>query len=378
MAVLRRALPCFVLAAWPWAALAAQSAAEAAAAADLAAMMADWRAAQKQFRETTLALVDSPEYLAAIAAGDAQRMRALRERLSPPAPGLFGARAFELARKHDDEGAVFVVAAAQWFADDPAVAKEAAELLGGRHVMHPAILKFMERPTALFAALGWEQTLSLLGRIEEAHEGAVVSAWAKFWTARSLVTARMATEDSPRVVALLADAERLAAGTMLAERIAAPRFQRERLQPGMPVPDIVGEDMAGKPMRLLESTGNVVVVWFWSFSNSYTRSSATEMTQLEQRLDGQPFAVVGVNCDTNKDYYERMQKQVGVKWRSFWDGPDAQLGPIATRWNVRSWPTYYVIDHEGVIQFHGIDFAAMEKVLPPLLQAAKDARAADR
>ena len=39
-----------------------------------------------------------------------------------------------------------------------------------------------------------------------------------------------------------------------------------------------------------------------------------------------------------------------ITWRSFWNGPDGTGGPISKAWNVRGWPTIYVIDHKGVIR----------------------------
>jgi hypothetical protein len=41
-------------------------------------------------------------------------------------------------------------------------------------------------------------------------------------------------------------------------------------------------------------------------------------------------------------------KDEGINFRSAIDGSTS--GPIATAWNVRGWPTVYVIDEKGVIQ----------------------------
>jgi hypothetical protein len=41
-------------------------------------------------------------------------------------------------------------------------------------------------------------------------------------------------------------------------------------------------------------------------------------------------------------------KDEGINFRSAMDGSTS--GPIATAWNVRGWPTVYVIDEKGVIQ----------------------------
>ena len=65
-------------------------------------------------------------------------------------------------------------------------------------------------------------------------------------------------------------------------------------------------------------------------------------------FDGRPFALIGVNSDRDKDDYRRQAEEMGVNWRSAWQGSTS--GPIPTRWGVRGWPTLYLIDHEGVIR----------------------------
>ena len=70
-----------------------------------------------------------------------------------------------------------------------------------------------------------------------------------------------------------------------------------------------------------------------------------------KRLADEPFALVGVNSDSNKEIIPDMRKKHRVTWRSFWNGPKGPRGPISTAWNVRGWPTVYVIDHKGVIRY---------------------------
>ena len=64
---------------------------------------------------------------------------------------------------------------------------------------------------------------------------------------------------------LRAEAEKLAAGTALADMLVAPRFKDEHLQIGMVAPDIVGEDIDGVKFKLSDYRGKVVVIDFWGF-----------------------------------------------------------------------------------------------------------------
>jgi hypothetical protein len=70
---------------------------------------------------------------------------------------------------------------------------------------------------------------------------------------------------------------------------------------------------------------------------------------LVKKLEGKPFALVGVNSDRDKAELKKAMEKENITWRSFWNGGSTQ-GPISTRWAVQGWPTLYIIDHKGVIR----------------------------
>jgi hypothetical protein len=70
---------------------------------------------------------------------------------------------------------------------------------------------------------------------------------------------------------------------------------------------------------------------------------------LVKKMEGKPFALVGVNSDQDKAELKKAMAKENITWRSFWNGGSTQ-GPISTRWAVQGWPTLYVIDHKGVIR----------------------------
>ena len=82
---------------------------------------------------------------------------------------------------------------------------------------------------------------------------------------------------------------------------------------------------------------------------------------LIEQLSGEPFALIGVNSDSDRDEIKRIRAEKNLNWRNFWDGSN---GPIATKWNIRAWPTVLVIDANGVIRHKGKDVdAVIEKCL---------------
>ena len=70
---------------------------------------------------------------------------------------------------------------------------------------------------------------------------------------------------------------------------------------------------------------------------------------LVKKLAGQPFALIGVNSDRDREDLKNTLKEKDLTWRSFFDGGGTG-GPIATRWRVSGWPTIYVIDAKGIIR----------------------------
>ncbi len=96
---------------------------------------------------------------------------------------------------------------------------------------------------------------------------------------------------------------------------------------------------------------------------------------LVTRLGDKPFALIGVNSDVDKEELKKAMEKEHITWRSFWDGPEGTGGPIAAQWNVRSWPTIYVVDAKGVIRFKNIRGEALDKAVDQLLlEAEKDGK----
>src|SRR5665213_1320223 len=89
---------------------------------------------------------------------------------------------------------------------------------------------------------------------------------------------------------------------------------------------------------------------------------------LVKRLDDMPFAPLGVNSDADKDALKKAMEKEHISWRSFWNGPEGTSGPISTKWNVRFWPTVYVIDAKGTIRFKNVRGEAMDKAVDQVLK----------
>ena len=69
-----------------------------------------------------------------------------------------------------------------------------------------------------------------------------------------------------------------------------------------------------------------------------------------KRLSGKPFALLGVNSDSDREELKKTMRKEGLAWRSWWDG-GGTAGPIAEMWNVKDWSVFYLLDAKGVIRY---------------------------
>jgi hypothetical protein len=88
---------------------------------------------------------------------------------------------------------------------------------------------------------------------------------------------------------------------------------------------------------------------------------------LVKRLSGKPFALIGINSDSDRAALKKVLEKEGMTWRSFWDGGSTG-GPIATRWNVHGWPTIYVLDGNGVIRYRDVREKELDEAVDRLLE----------
>lgn len=88
---------------------------------------------------------------------------------------------------------------------------------------------------------------------------------------------------------------------------------------------------------------------------------------LVKKLADKPFALIGVNSDTDLEHLSQVREEENITWRSFWNGPEGTGGPIAAKWNVRGWPTIYVLDGKGVIRYKNVRGPDMDEAITELL-----------
>jgi RNA polymerase sigma factor (sigma-70 family) len=159
---------------------------------------------------------------------------------------------------------------------------------------------------------------------------------------------------------------KLADGRTLGQVTPGDLTRLRQLIPGEPAPEIEGRDSEGKPFKLSDYRGKVVVLCFSGNWCGPCRAMYPQERKLADRLKNQPFAMLGVNTDNDLTTLRKSVSEGEITWRCWWDG--GQTGPIVTRWGVQGFPSVYVLDKAGVIRFVHVQGDELDKAVDSLLK----------
>ena len=197
---------------------------------------------------------------------------------------------------------------------------------------------------------------------------------------------RISDEQTDRVLAHLdAFAEK---HPELAEVVEDRRRYIEYLVPGRVAKSVVGKDLDGVEFSLEEYRGNIVVLVFSGEWCGPCRGEYPYHRFAMEQYKDEPIVFLGVNSDADPEVILASKARgEAPDYRTWWDGhsqPDAEIvateGPIATAWEVRAWPSVYVLDQEGVIlhinKRSGELIAALDDLVLDIRRARFDAERA--
>jgi hypothetical protein len=90
---------------------------------------------------------------------------------------------------------------------------------------------------------------------------------------------------------------------------------------------------------------------------------------LVERLKNAPFALIGINTDTDLETFREQCRKKHVTWRNSFQGSTG--GPLCKAWGVHSFPSIYVLDARGVVRFVNVRDDALERAIDKLLAETK-------
>jgi len=215
------------------------------------------------------------------------------------------------------------------------------------------------------AGRGTPSRQTLLGKIRNEHPEVEIRGVAALAESLALKT----LGDDPGVIArrlqLLREAIIHSADFKLHEETTVGDVATEELYvirnltKGRIAPDLGGRDSAGRPVKLSDHAGKVVILMFWSAADGNAREVIEFAAAMQGRLRGKPVEFLGVNLDATA-ILRPMEAEGIVTWRNFSD-PE---GLLAREYRVGFTPLCYVLDGSRVIRHIGppgafVEFAAM-------------------
>lgn len=123
-------------------------------------------------------------------------------------------------------------------------------------------------------------------------------------------------------------------------------FEMTSLQVGCEAPQIEGKDAAGQPVKLSDYRGKNVVLIFWGGWCHACHGILPQMNQAAAQLQDKNTVVLGVNTDIESEARKALETYQ-VTFRNVLDNTTS--GPNTSLYNLRNFPTLYLIDPQGVI-----------------------------
>lgn len=138
------------------------------------------------------------------------------------------------------------------------------------------------------------------------------------------------------------------------------------LEKGRIAPDLVGADSAGRPLKLSDQEGKVVILLFWGSTIPEADRVIQITADMTKKLQGKAVVMLGVNHDP-LEKLRSLEADGTVVWKNFSD-PENKL---ATEFRVNSWPTVFVLDGQRKIHYVGTQGTFAELTAEALLSEAK-------
>ena len=149
--------------------------------------------------------------------------------------------------------------------------------------------------------------------------------------------------------------------------LADPRRAGEEFAPNFRITTVEGQDLS-----LKQFTGRIVVLDFWATWCPPGRESVPELRDLTRIYDPAKLVLVSISADDDEAAWRQFISENRMQWAQYRDA-DKKLVNLFT---VRAYPTYLVIDGDGVItnriiganpqQSVGNQLAAILKTMPQL------------
>ena len=125
-----------------------------------------------------------------------------------------------------------------------------------------------------------------------------------------------------------------------------PRRARENY-----APDFAFTSLQGEYISLEDLRGKVVVLDFWGTWCRPCVDSVPSLRSMHKKFLKEPsFVLIGISSDSDEETWKEFTEQNKMVWPQYRDRDKR----IHRAFGIRAFPTYIVIDHEGIVRFQSI------------------------
>ena len=218
----------------------------------------------------------------------------------------------------------------------------------------------------LLTGLGINQFLSFYKNFRRhLHKVEVVSGVVLIVVGLLVMSGKSTTLATSKFMALVPNAEGLL-NRWFKSAVQKPAAPTAAAQNFEMAPDVEFQTLAGKPFRLKELQGQVVLLNFWATYCIPCREEIPALNALQHELQPQGLKIVGASLDDDANGVNAYQQEVAkFEYEVLLGGSDAKV-----KFQQSVLPTTYLIDRQGRIRQKIIgarDKAAWESAVKPLL-----------
>ncbi len=123
-------------------------------------------------------------------------------------------------------------------------------------------------------------------------------------------------------------------------------------------------DLNGQPLSLAQFQGKVVLLDFWATWCPPCRAEMPNVKRTYAKYKNQNFEIIGISLDRAKSALKSYIANEGITWPQYYDNG----GRISDMYQVRSIPSTFLIDGEGVIRMTNLRGSALESGVAQLVQ----------
>jgi len=133
----------------------------------------------------------------------------------------------------------------------------------------------------------------------------------------------------------------------LIQQVQNSDFQQFVKTQGLNTPEINLPDTNGKNISLSSLKGKYVLVQFWSALDPNSRMANSVLTENYRKFNSRGFEIYQVSVDTSKQAWIQAIQSDQLKWINVGDMKGSSDAIIS--YNIRSIPSNYLLDKEGII-----------------------------